>query len=164
MSYFFDEYTGMQPDQHQTVFAFKVGIAQAIEPLTVILDSVMVELPVDANFVFDSGANPQPGQTWQLDQNIQIGEYSLRVVFASADSNGYTFEMLSDTGIISVALVDLDHPVIGGGGGGGSAESFSARIMYDGDLPTGPVMVTISSITVVQHGPWRVQWDPASLR
>lgn len=160
----YDEQTGIDQDQRQTVFAIKTAPIQNASPLTLALESVSVDLPVKGtSFIFDPGPNPKPGQTWTLNQTIKVGEYNLLVKSATADGSGYSFEMSSDKGILNATLADFDHPA-GGDGGGGSGgnpgENFSYGIHYAGGLPNGLVTVSILSIGVrhIQH--MQAQWTP----
>jgi hypothetical protein len=112
----YDEQTGIQQDQHQTVFAIKTAPVQSPGPLTLTLDSVSVDLPVDASFTFDPGYNPQSGQTWTLNQDVTVGRYHLRVLTATAAADSYNFEMSSDNGIVNATLIDKSLSVVNGGG------------------------------------------------
>ena len=160
----YDEQTGLDQDQRQTVFGIKTAPVQNTGPLTLALDSVSVDLPVeDISFVFNPGPDPKPGQIWTLNQTVKVGEYNLRVNTATADDNGYSFEMSSANGIVNATLTDYDNPAGGGGGGGGGGnpgENFSYGISYTNGLPDGPVKVSIISIGVrhIQH--METQWTP----
>jgi hypothetical protein len=113
----YDEYT-INPGKRQTVFAIKISQGYNQEPLTLVLDSAVFELPVDTSFVSDPGPDPQPGQTWQLDQDIAFGEYSLRVLSAilEIDCSCYSF-LISSADVYNVCLNGLEH-------GGGSVQEF----------------------------------------
>lgn len=161
-----DEQTRIDVGQHQTVFAIKTAPVQAPGPLTLVLDSVFAELPVDANFEFNPGHNPQPGQTWKLDQEIQVGQYHLRVRSATAGAGGYDFIMSSDNGIVNATLFDRALSVGSGGGGGGGSDgnpgdTFSYHLNYGNQrLPDGPLVVSVSSISVKQVQRLEAKWTP----
>jgi hypothetical protein len=162
-----DENTGMKFEEHRIVFALKTAPIQANGPLTIVVDSVSATLKAQAQatFTFDPGPNPQPGQTWQLNQDVQIGKYSLQVLSATAGpefSSGYSFEMKSDSGVLNATLSDVEHPVIGGGGGGGGLSGvFSGGFTYaEKGLPAGPLTIMVGSIDVRRDGPWQAQWTP----
>lgn len=160
--YRYDEQTGISYNQRQTAFAIKTAPVQTPGPLTLVLDAVSVELPVKSSFGFDPGSNPKPGQSWTLDREINIDEYHLRVHTATATETGFSFEISTDGGITSAMLTDLAHPVKGGGGGGGGDQgsTFSYAINYNGNLPDGPLTITISSIGVRYIQPIQAQWTP----
>ena len=153
------------PETGQTTFAIKTLNDYNSEKLTLVLDVAVVSLPVDASFVFDPGPDPQPGQTWQLDQEVTFGEYSLQVVSAilETDCNCYSF-LISSPDIFRLSLNDLDHPgsqyAMFGDTGFGSGE-FIAGVRYAGkELPDGPLTLGIFGITVPYSGPWQVEWAP----
>jgi hypothetical protein len=168
-----DDQTSPSREQRQTVFAIKTAPLQSAESLTLILDSAIVEVPVNAGFTFDPGPNPRPGQEWVLDRELDVGYgYSLRVLNASypiqqmkgvPQQAGLLFVMESDTGVSGAILTDLAHPLRGGGGGGGGESSpgpFSGGFIYVGDFPAGQIAVDIQSIWVRLQGHWQTQWTP----
>jgi hypothetical protein len=164
-----DENTGMKFEEHRTVFALKTAPIHVNGPLTIVVDSVSATLldQAQATFTFDPGPNPKPEQTWQMDQHVQIGKYSLQVLSAWADpevSSGYSFEMKSDSGVLDASLSDMEHPVIGGGGGGGGLSGvFSGGFTYaEKGLPAGPLTIGVSNIAVRRNGPWQAQWTPSA--
>ncbi len=168
-----DDMTTASTDERRTVFAIKTAPIEAAGPLTLILDSVSVELPVTASFIFDPGPDPRPGQIWELDQNVDVGYgYSLRVLKATyptpqmkdlPQQAGLSFDMDSDTGVNGAILGDPVPPVSGGGGGGGGGSipgPFTGGFTYKGDFPAGPITVDIQSIWIRLSGRWQAQWTP----
>ncbi len=152
-------------DQRQTVFALQTAPLTASGPLTLAVDAVLADLPAQASFVFDPGPNPQPGQTWQTDIDVTLpgtpGEQRLHVRSVEADVSGYSFDMTSDTGILTAGLSDPDHPVVAGGGGEGIGPgNFWSRFDYAGGLPTDPITVQIGAIGLRVEQPLQVQWAP----
>jgi hypothetical protein len=109
----------MQYDQKKVVFGLKTPPVEAEGPLTVVVDAVSASLPAGGSFVFDLGPNPEFGKAVELNKDVKVGGYSVRVVSVTPSQNGYSFEMVSDTGVLDAYTIDLEHPVAGGGGGGG---------------------------------------------
>jgi len=153
----YDDQTGVFGDERKTVFAIKTAPVQTSGPLTLVLDSVLVEQPVETSFVFDPGPNPQPDQKWQLNQEIAIGEHNLLVTEVIAHSDGYEVAMTSDTGILGATCTDRDHPIFSGYGGG---DVLGCGFNYQDKLPGGPVTVLIGSIGVRNAHPLQAQWTP----
>lgn len=160
-----DDAYDFNPAAHQTVFAIKTLQDYNQDELTLVLDSAVVSLSVDAGFVFDPGPDPQPGQTWELNRKITFGEHTLlvRSVTAETDCNCYSF-LISSADILRANLNNLDRMVgqysIFGEGGFGSSE-FTLGIRYDGtELPAGPLTLEFSSIVISYNGPWQVEWVP----
>ena len=155
------------PDTHRVYYDFKTDPLQLPGPVTFSIDSVPVELTTHASFTFDPGPNPQPDQTWQLNQDVYVQGQHIHVSSArltSAGGNGgigYSFEMQSETGVFFAWVSDLQHPTNGNASGGDStAGSFSAGFDYAGPLPQGPLTLTITAIDIVLRGPWQVTWTP----
>ncbi len=159
------------PIPGQTIFALKTSPIQVSGPLTLILDSVGVHVGVDASFTFDPGPDPVPGQEWQLDQHVDVGNgHSLRVLSATyptppvegwPQKAGLSFEMESDTGIYHALLKDKNHPPAPGGGGGAYGPGpFYGGFSYPDDFPEGPRTIQIVSIGLELCGHWKAQWTP----
>ena len=159
----YDDQTGLKWDQRQTVIALKTAPLETAGPLTLKLDAVVVNMPVEASFVFDAGADPQPGQVWRIDQVLPFGERALNIHAARATQTGYTIEMSSDTGILYAIVADFDHPVVAGGGGGGGSmlgEKFEFGFNYaDGPVP-GPITVRVTALGVKLASDLQATWTP----
>lgn len=159
----YDEHTGVFVDQRQTVLAIKTEPVQVVGPLTLVIDSVMVDLPVSTSFVFDPGENPQAGQKWTLNQDVPVGDYNLLVLNAEAVPGGYSFEMTSENGLVNAMLADLEHPIASGGSGGAvlPGQNFFSSFNYaDGNLPKGPITITVGGISILHHQRLEAQWTP----
>lgn len=154
------------PVTHMYYMDYKIASIPTSGPLTLSVDSVSVGLFTKATFTFDPGKDPQPGQTWPLNQDVNVDGYIIHLKSAHFDgaNSGYSFEMESDTGVSSAMVTDLEHPVAGGGGSGDGtspgSQSFSASVMYANGLPKGPVTITFTDITIRLTGPWQVSWTP----
>ena len=168
-----DALSSMEWQPGRTSFALRTAPIQVSGPLTLVLDSVVltVAVPVDATFTFDPGPDPQPGQVWELNKDIDVGYgHSLRVLRATYPKPpmenlplqpGFSFEIESPTGVMQAMLFDKDHPVAGGGGGGGSSTGiFNAGFSYAGGMPEGPITVNIESIGFSLPGHWDASWTP----
>ena len=81
-----DEDTGGGYAEHKVIFALKTAPLRANGPLTIEVNSVEVVLNTDTSFVFDPGPNPQIGQTYILNRDVQIGKYRLMVVSAKRET------------------------------------------------------------------------------
>jgi hypothetical protein len=159
----YDENTLMDQEQRRTPFAIRSALVQVAGPLTIIVDTLKVglaEIPEKASFTFDAGPDPQPMQSWQLNQDIQIGKYSLRVVSVDAYPGGISFLMASDT-IVDASPVVPGHPACAGGYGGENGQFQVSTTFCDADFAlSGPVTIEIVGISVRLDGPWQVQWTP----
>ncbi len=141
-------------------FVLQFEAANLTYPLSLSFPGVVVG-PADpaarAQFEFDAGSDPQPGQVWTLNQRIELVGHTLTLVSISTDSrNGYAFKFESGPELYSVS-VDLEgHTASGGGGGGGvTGGTFYTSLGY-AKLPTGKLMVNVSNLVLVKD---RVTWD-----
>ena len=172
-SFDYDANNSLTSIRGQTTFAIRTGPIRVAGPVTLVVDSaaVTVAVPTDANFTFDPGPDPQPGQVWELDEDLDVGYgHTLQVLRATyprppmenlPQQAAFSFEMQSETGVTNAALFDHDHALAGGGGGGGSfTEIFSAGFSYAGAMPKGLITVNIESISVELRGLWKVSWTP----
>jgi hypothetical protein len=160
------------PQAQHVVFGIKTAPIPDPELLTIAVDAVVVTLPAEASFEFDPGPAPKPGESWDVNQAVDLGfGHSLRVLKASYPARknmpqraGFSFEMESDNGVSSAMLTDHAHPVAGGGGGGGGSqsESFNGGFSYAGDIPAGPITVNIESFSSSLKGDWQAQWQTPS--
>ena len=158
----------------QTVFALRTASIPVAGPVTLVIDSavVTVVVPTKASFTFDPGPDPQPGQVWEINQDLDVGYgHSLHVLRATypkppleslPQQAGFSFEMESATGISNATLFDFGHQRAGGGGGGPGSFStiFSFGFSYAGVMPEGPITVNVESITINLPGPWKAAWTP----
>jgi len=140
-------------------------------PLTITFSGVDIRQAdpgATAEFTFDAGSNPQPGQQWTPNQDIQLAGHTLKLVSITADSGGgYSFEFQGDPQVDSAGVQIVGYTPNGGGGGGGAGltnGTFSVTLSY-AHLPTGTLTVTLSDLTVVSDPiTWQGQWAPATPR
>jgi len=142
-------------------------------PLTISFSGVEL-YPADPNataeFSFDAGTNPQPGQIWELNQEIQLAGQTLKLVSITADSQGgYSFGFQVDQKVYSVGVQIVGYTPTGGGGGGGinltgDINKFSVSMSYEG-LPSGLLTVALSNLTMIGDSiTWEGQWSPETIR
>jgi hypothetical protein len=127
-------------------------------PLTITLQAVAVEYFVDLTFQFDAGSDPVPGQTWALDQTMELAGYKLHLVQASRQERGYEFTFESDPSVQMVSVDDEVHHPLGGGGGGYGGEVI-AIIEYAPPVPSGILEYHIRRLVARYEGPWTLTWE-----
>lgn len=131
-------------------------------------------VPSLAGFAFDPGENPQVGQKWELNQEMEIAGIPFRLVGAHLDrysetlpagqGPGYSLEFTFHTPVDQPRVISsfyLDTPLPGyhGGGGGMSQPGvFQVKMLFD-KIPLGPVEVTVNSVRITQQGPWEIRWQ-----
>lgn len=145
--------------------------AGLVYPLTITFSGVVLR-PADpsatAKFTFDAGSNPQPGQVWNLNQEIQLAGHTLKLVSITADSRGgYSFDFQVDPIVYSASVQIVGYTPNGGGGGGGGGLTngkFNTSLSYS-QLPTGVLTVTLSDLTLIGDPiTWQGQWSPTTIR
>jgi hypothetical protein len=154
-----------------TGWAAQFKAAGLVYPLTINFFGVLL-LPSDPDatvqFTFDAGSNPQPGQEWDLNQQIQLDGHALMLVSITADSQGdYSFNFQVDLQVYSVSVQIEGYTPNGGGGGGGGGLTngkFNTSLAY-AQLPTGVLTVTLSNLVLIGDSvTWQGQWFPATVR
>jgi len=133
-------------------------------PLTISFSGVEL-YPADPNataeFSFDAGANPQPGQIWELNQEIQLAGQTLKLVSITADlQGGYSFGFQVDPQVYSVGVQIVGYTPTGGGGGGGinltgDINKFIVSMSYE-ELPSGLLTIALSNLTMIGNS---ITWE-----
>jgi hypothetical protein len=122
----------------------------------------------EQSVVIDLGSDPQPGQSWTIEQSISVAgsevkfhDVRLEQVTDEVYLLIFTVEYPQEE-IYAVDLDDADHPAedmragSGGGGGGGEGNNPNLRlesISYN-RIPTGQRTIFVSDAYIVQRGNW----------
>ncbi len=154
-----------------TGWAVQFNAAGLIYPLTITFSGVEIrqaDPSATAKFTFDAGPDPQPGQEWTLNQDIQLAGHTLKLVSITADSRGgYSFRFQVDPeGYSASVQIEGYTPNGGGGGGGGGLTNgeFNVSLSY-AQIPTGALTVTLSNLTLIGAPiTWQGQWSPTTPR
>ncbi len=152
-------------------WAYQIKDAGVTYPLTLSFPGVYISAaqpPETAEFEFDAGANPQAGQEWRLERDIQLSGHTLRLISisctgsrisATGGCDGYTFVFSNANGIQSVNVEIVGAKAVGGGGGYGG-DSFTNDMIFQ-QLPTGKLTVRLSGLKVSSDPYiWTAQWSP----
>ncbi|MDK2979909.1 MAG: hypothetical protein PWQ55_256, partial [Chloroflexota bacterium] len=164
-----------QPDsfpaegQREVNNAFLVNGNSIDWPVTLVVRAMEVRLKSEAVFSVDLGPNPAVGDTWQIDQTVTVGGYTIHVdsIETGTAADGHTLLRIHmhSADVMRALVVDPAQPEAVTGGGGGAdiplegPYTFSAQMTYD-SLPQDPLTLAISSLTVVARGPWQITWQP----
>ncbi len=147
-------------------WGYEIDGKQHAWPLTLTIDSVSAMFYQQrTEFKFDTGPNPQVGQKWILNQDIQLGGYTIRVVSIDRTAKGYSFIFKADPDVTNVTAEIKGFPHISGSGwndGYGNGDLFSA-IEYEREPPFGKLTIELGWLHVNIHGPWQVQWSPENI-
>ncbi len=158
---------GLEPDGPYWFMQFEAaGLAY---PLTISYSGFTARQPEpgsSAEFTFDAGSNPQPGQEWTPDQDIQLAGHTLKLLSITADSrNGYDFRLQGDPDLVNVDIEILSHTTAGWGGSGSFVNGVFDRHVSYVQVPSGVLTVRLYNL-IVNGDPirWEGQWSPAVLR
>ena len=114
-----------------------------------------------SGFTFDPGNDPKASQTWELNEIIKVGQFTLHVVRAKLTAEpGLIFEFAPSENVTGAMLYTAD-PLLRGSTGGVPVQegNFTAGMTFD-KIPTQPFKVVISRVNYTVTGPWQLQWQP----
>ncbi len=154
-------------DMTESRWAFQSYEKPTAFPVTLVIDGYTYSLNASTVFHLDLGNNPQPGDVYPVNQDLQVAGHVLHIgsglIASQPDLMVIEFDLSSDESVHGALLFDLQHTQ-GGGGGGGMAEPpigpFTSRVYYQGQLPTGVVEITVMSLNIAAREPWQVTWQP----
>lgn len=154
-------------DRHIFPYVYKLNNKSLEWPLTITVDSVGASLDeVQASFDFDTGPNPQVGQEWDINQDLQIGDYGIQVRSITRIAEGYSVTFQADPEVQSVGVTiqkDVQFQPSGGRVEGDDDGSIKISMFFDDLIPEGKLTVVINSVGVIISGPWSMQWTPDDL-
>ena len=155
-------------------WAYQIG--KTFDPPLTITYTGRYTIPADptaqAEFTFDTGTNPQPGQEWVLNQDFEIAGHKVRLVSIQAlAQSGYGFSFESSDPSVQTVNVDISGYLPNGRGEpeGGNAGltpgKWSEELLDYDELPTGKLKVVLSNLTLYgEFKTWQVQWSPETAR
>ena len=119
---------------------------------SLVIDSVWVQQIADDRFTFDAGSNPQPGQTWQVNQTLTANgrTFMINEVMLDQTGTGLSIYYEAPEGTANLMLVDLEHELLGGGGG-----DDNTGFTYKEAFPGGLITVTLTGYDELMAGPWQ---------
>lgn len=129
-------------------------------PLTIKLNTLAAQsFDLFTDFIFDAGTNPQAGQEWFPAQDIQLGNFVIRLEHVVFTGNGYVFEMSAPANVNQVDLQILDTSPLGGSGGGDGQGRLTTSLEYD-QPPVGMLKIRLSNPVFTIRDAWQMQWTP----
>jgi WD40 repeat protein len=154
------------PNESGWVAQFKAaGLAY---PLTLNVPGVTLVHPnpnATASIEFDAGPNPQMGQEFIVNQDIQLLGHTLKLVSIRVESrNDYNFVFQVDPQVDAFSVQIEGYSAVGGGGGGKWEGEISRSLSY-AQIPTGKLKVIVSGLTLTGEPiTWQGQWSPVTPR
>ena len=163
-------------DPNKVAWIYRTNQKAFAAPLTLTLPWVEMQIAPQIPFELNLDANPQIGQTWEINRDLTFEGYTVRLLSAQlvksddpqwASSLKFTYED-KEGGIFINVMDDIPQkPLIevmgGGGGGGGPLTGIKSAWMNYSDIPSGLRRFTIdASMPYRINGPWQVVWNPPS--
>jgi hypothetical protein len=150
---------------YQTIpFTGNEELILTLQSVPIVEQKINVMQDYSANpgkFIFDPGGNPQPGQVWELDEQVQVGDFTLQVVRAELNNaNELIFEFKEYPDVTGVMLY-ADTPDIKSARSGVPAgnQNFTGVIGFH-QLPAEPIEFQIRSVYFSVAGEWKINWTP----
>lgn len=163
-----NEYQILDLGKGDQSFSFQIKAAGIAFPLTIEIPGKIIT-PADpdatAELTFDAGPNPQPGQEWTLNQEIELAGHTLTLVSITADSpNGYGFRFETNRDIASLSVqIDGYTPI--GGGGGGDYQGMINQSLAFAEQPKGNLKIVFSRLMLASETQfWQGRWSPEGVR
>ena len=140
-------------------------------PLTMTVNSLAArgQRYPQAEFQFDTGSDPQPGQVWEVNQEIPLGPKTLHIISIKridgqyGGLKGYEFTYVDDpTLAFGLDLKGHENERMGGGGSGSPSETgtMTSVLGYRDPVPSGLLTVLVNGEELAQlPGPWQVTWQ-----
>ncbi len=143
-------------------WAYKIKGKSFAWPLSISLENVIVSLPQgqETRFEFDTGPDPQVGQEWILNKDLETEGYHARLVAIKRLEDGYQFTIKADPSVVNVGAWFDGYTATGGGGGGDGQGNLQQSNFYQGALPSGKFIVVFAIQTVRVPGQWTIAWQP----
>ena len=160
-------------DPNKVAWIYRTNQKAFAAPLTLTLPWIEMQITPQIPYELDLGANPQIGQTWDINRDLTFEGHTIRLLSAqlvkSDDpqwASSLKFTYVDKEGGIFIDVMD-DVPqkplmeVMGGGGGGGALTEIKSVWMNYGEIPSGLRRFTISaSMPYRVNGQWQVVWNP----
>ena len=109
-------------EEYRSYWAVKVSGKDFAAPLNISMNIVNVSIqPVV--FHFDPGADPKPGQSWDINQDVQIGDARARILKANLTTMGspdlvFEFDLQVEPNALADVSISMPINQCNGGGGG----------------------------------------------
>ena len=158
-------------------FVLKVVGKDFTPPLTLHVTNLYIHahLMDTPAFTFDAGQEPQIGQTWALNQPLEIQGLSLTVESVEAFlSAGHTDAEEAQPALRVTVREDPNKPYLNGfivcsgeeevQGSGGQTMPIEGGLqmetIYERELPRGKVQCYFADLTYLLEGDWQIEWQP----
>ena len=157
-----------QNEEYRSYWAVEILEKSFAAPLKIRMDSVDAQLGIPFVFQFDPGAAPAPGQSWEINQDVQIGDFQVRILKATLTAYPGSSDLIFQYAVQAppnvVGNIHIAMPISQCMGGGGSEpaepyETIQVEVQIcRADLPPGSLEVQVTG--AVLWGQWQISWQP----
>ena len=139
------------------------GNEQLILSLTVFPDPRNLPLSQDfwenaPAFTFNPGPSPQVGQTWQLDETLQAGDFTLKITQATLIAPGTLVISTQSEPPITAIMFYSDTSSDAEGNAPMRASVITSTLRFD-PLPVEPFEIRLMRIYYEAPGEWNIAWQ-----
>lgn len=146
-------------------WAIQLEPAEIVWPLTFTVHSTQaVSRCEPAIIAVDTGPNPQVGQEWVLNEDLELCDgqkIHLKSLFLRSDTR-YDFTYTTEIPNLRYIILEFDGYASNGGGGWceDNGECFTG-VQYNNGIPVGKLTAIFTAdLNIVLEGSWQVQWQP----
>lgn len=140
-------------------------------PVTIQFNGEVTSFPAPdatASLMVDVGPDPQEGQVWEINQQVDLGGYPVELLSMRAFDNAYSFTIDPGDALyrVAVSIEGTEALLAGGGGGGGEGEEniMTTSIHYT-ELPTGQLKIVFSNPIAMREAVLTsIEWQPETVR
>lgn len=109
-------------------------------------------------FTFDPGPNPQVGQTWQLNETLQAGGFTLNIIQAALTAPG-TLVFSTQAGPAVTGIMFHCEQASSVGGDAPQTGGIVASTLQFAPLPAAPFEIRLMRIYYTAPGEWSLAWQ-----
>lgn len=158
-------------------FAFKVLTKEFKTPLTLNVQNLLIWAHIENSptFSFDAGDDPQIGQSWDINKELEVAGQKIDILRASVVQEtgssgpgitlkGYAIETNSSADINAFIWCTGTGEKESSGGGGSTRELDNhhklMEMYYPDGLPYGQITCSFKDMQFLLPGSWQLEWQP----
>jgi len=156
-------------DVHDGEFALKLNQKDIQGPISLQYGNMMIfgMLENGPTFTFDAGANPQPGQKWDVNLTVEfLGEKvvikTVEAVTLENNVHGYAGTMQLPQNAYNANLRAVEPKLKGGTFGQGMKDKkglYRLEMGFPDGCPTGKVTLQLVDMQWSKSGSWKTEWN-----
>jgi hypothetical protein len=165
------DYIRMDGDAARLASTLRFPGAQALTgQLTLQIPAVLASIPLEDELVIDLGSNPQPGQTWDIDQTVDVAGLPLHFGRATLDGDGVSSlrltvssDPLDDSAMLRPYALEVGRPEgiadQYGAGSGPDGLFVHVELLQPSGLVSGELRIPLLSAALKARGTFALTFD-----